>query len=547
MKYEIFPANCSLVVNLQQTVRDIQNIAKSNYLSVVAVVDEHDNYVGCIDINKLSSSTPENDSAEKYVDKTFKTVSNLDEKISLPHSFIPVLKNNKLEKILIRLSDSELEKFAMNVSKIAIIGMGYVGATLGVALSEVGFNVVGIEKNDEIIKSIKNGKLHFFEPNGDERLQNMISNGRFRITDPKEKIDADAFIITVGTPLISKEKKKPNDKSLNEAIKYVEKNANGGELVILRSTVPVGTCEKILGKYSHLFNRSSLKSRLYLAMAPERTIEGKALEELFSNPQLIGTSSSIAVSKAKKIFSALDIDVRILSGFKEAELSKLVDNTSRDFWFSYANLLSLLADEWKIDVNSVISEVNSNYSRTNVARPSPGVGGPCLSKDTYLFLDSVDKKNKEIFNLLNSARKINELSLKVFVETFCEQVAQKDGKHVHVLGMAFKGEPETNDLRDSTSLEALNYIERWGMSYYLFDPVVEYEELKKYGMPILKNQIGEDADGIIILNNHKSFDRFNWKNIAAKMGSSILFDGWGIISEMNQYHFEIYKRLGSYK
>ena len=314
----------------------------------------------------------------------------------------------------------------------------------------------------------------------------------------------DAFIITVGTPLYP-ESTKPNFEAISTAIKSLAPVYDGSQLVIIRSTVSVGTTRKIvlplLAKLS-----GKREENIFVSMCPERTVEGKALEELMTLPQIISGNNSTALSMARQIFEKISPNVIEAESLEEAELAKLYCNTWRDINFSVGNAFCLAAQKFGVDGVNVISLANTGYSRAGISRPG-FVAGPCLEKDAYILTDNMpDCASK---NLILTARKISE-SLEDFVVDWVKQQINSE-KPVVLSGMAFKGRPETSDLRGSSSVNIAKKLFKAGYSLRLHDFVTDAEDLKSLNL----GEVFEDlqtacngAEALLILNNHQSYEDF---------------------------------------
>ena len=259
-------------------------------------------------------------------------------------------------------------------SKVCVMGMGYVGLTLSVVLSEVGYAVWGIDTDLDVIKNLKKGEPHFFENGLHQRMKYQLKSGRLNFESRAPTKIFDVIIISVGTPL-KKNTKIPNlnhlDNVLNDVGKLLSKNC----LVCLRSTVPVGTTRSkvlpILEKHSGLKGGKDF----YVTFAPERTVEGKALEELRSNPQVIGGITEEGTERAASFFHKVTPTIISVTSVEIAEFAKIMDNTYRDVCFSFANEMALISEHLKLDINEVIKASNIHYPRNNIPVPSPGVGG----------------------------------------------------------------------------------------------------------------------------------------------------------------------------
>jgi len=532
---------------------NIQNISRkinSNGLRCLAVNDRDGKFIGLIHDTDIRRSLFINKEAsvDQVINRDAQAI-----KVGMPvegltKPVIPVLNQDSiLSHFLVRPNENELAELCA-VRKVGVIGLGYVGATLSIALASQGLDVVGIERDSKIVNSINNGVLHFYETDAEKSLASVIKTGAFSAVTHATDSTLDTVFITVGTPL--DENKIPKFSDLNDAFKVALKLLKPGGLICLRSTVVVGTCDRLYREYQSHFVSDNLKSRMYLSMAPERTIEGNALNELMENPQIIGSPSQVAVNKTKAIFEYLGVNCLLTPSFKEAELAKLVDNTWRDYQFAYANMFAILSQNNGINIRRVFAMANFQYERTNVPMPSPGVGGPCLTKDTHILVHGFQCSQE--LSLLTAARHMNEVIVDQFIANMIDRVQLLNGdeeiKEIHVLGLAFKGEPQTGDLRDSPALRAVRLIKERNIIVKGFDPNVAHTDPALPCPLIYEEEIGENADAVCILNNNTMFQKLDWEKISNRMSKSYVFDGWGILEKSNHLKcFLIYEVLGGRK
>ena len=200
--------------------------------------------------------------------------------------------------------NKQIKNHLVNQSEICVVGLGFVGLTLGLVLSEAGFKVLGIDKFKTVIDNINNKKTHFYEKGLVELLESELKNG-FSCSHEIDKAgDCNVYIIAVGTPV--KEDNQPNFQDLENATKDIGKILKKDDLVILRSTVPIGVTRNfvipILEKESGL----NISKDFFVAFAPERTVEGEAINELKVLPQIIGGYNKLSADKAAVIFDSLD-------------------------------------------------------------------------------------------------------------------------------------------------------------------------------------------------------------------------------------------------
>lgn len=417
---------------------------------------------------------------------------------------------------------------------ICIIGCGYVGLTLALVMARSGFNVKGFDLNIELINRLKKSKLPFYEK-GINSLLNQQLNKNFHVTNSVSEIkNCDTYIISVGTP-ISK-LKKPNYTFLKKSIISLSKILKKGDLVILRSTVPVGTTRKILINLLEKKNKMRAGKDFYVSFCPERTVEGNAIVELTKNPQIIGGYCEKSAEISMKIFNEITHTVINAQTLEAAELSKIIDNSYRDTIFAYSNQMSLLASKFKINYSKLVDKINLGYSRNFVPKPSPGVGGPCLSKDPHI-LDNSLSQEKINFSLIRSARLINEMMPNKICDTIEYELKKlrKNIKNINIFitGLAFKGNPETSDLRNSTSIEILNILNKKNKkNIYVHDFVLEKINEKPKNLNFINLEKGlKNSDVILILNNHKNYENIDYKLLSKIKKNTIVFDAWQTLYE----------------
>ena len=338
--------------------------------------------------------------------------------------------------------------------KVLIFGMGYVGLTLGATISNLGFNVLGYDKNKSVIKNLKKGVPPFFEKGLKKYIDPSI-NYNLTFIDKIKKNIASIYICAVGTPVNNKTKK-VNINSIVQVSQQISKILKKDDLVVMRSTMPIGTTRNIVIPILEKKTKLKAGKDFHIVSAPERTAEGKAMQELRENPQIIGSINQTSFQKASELFSTFTKSIISLPTLESAEFSKLLDNTFRDSIFAYINQMIPLTEKFNIDLCEVVDAVNHGYPRNNIPKPSPGVGGPCLVKDPYLLVYFEKLKINNI--LLSGSRKVNENTTKYLyskLNYFLKNWKNFNNSKIFIVGLAFKGNPETSDLRDSTSIDLI--------------------------------------------------------------------------------------------
>ena len=418
-------------------------------------------------------------------------------------------------------------KIKSNKNSVCIIGLGFVGLTLATVMSMAGFKVHGIEKKKDIIEKLKKRISHFYEPNLNKILDKIIRKKTFSFSKKFTNLNSKIYIITVGTPLNNK--KQVITKFIKETCQQISKKLNDDDIIILRSTVKVGTTRNIA--YPIL---KKSKKRFHLAYCPERAVEGAALKELKKLPQVIGVLNKESEVVIKNIFKKITKKI-VASSLETAEMIKLIDNSSRDVFFAYANEIARVCDHLGLNANEIIGSGKLGYKRTDIARPGL-VGGPCLHKDPYIFSESL-KKFKIKPEITLTARKINERQPEEIVKFICNKFYENETKSkrikVGLLGIAFKGHPLTDDLRGSMAIKLIYELKKKfkNLKIFGFDPVVERKKIINEKINSVKNmnQIFQKADIVIISNDNKYFSKLNLGKLSSKMNlNGLIYDVWNL-------------------
>ena len=418
----------------------------------------------------------------------------------------------------------------LNVKNVAIMGMGYVGLTLSVVLAKNGLKTYGIEIDKSVVNDLKNGKPHFEEKGLEILLKYEQKIGNLKIHDKLPESDIDAYIISVGTPLLNNSKK-PNIKYIEQVVIDVAKNMSKGSIVILRSTVPVGlsrdTVIPLLENYSGL----SVGDDFSFAFAPERTVEGKAIIELEQNPQIIGGYDSKSTNICANLFRRITHTIVSVSSIEAAEMIKIMDNSYRDIRFAYANEIALISEKIGLDMGELVHAANIHYPRNNIPIPSPGVGGACLSKDPHILSYFAQKYGYNP-KLIREGRNINEYIPIQIVERLRDHLLSMEldisTAKFFILGFAFKGNPETSDMRDSTTIWFLDELKKYNNNIYGYDALIHKSKIEELGIKFLDTEEGfSDSDVVLFMNNHPSFSDLDPYKICEKMNKpGIVYDAW---------------------
>jgi len=411
--------------------------------------------------------------------------------------------------------------------EVCVVGLGFVGMTLAVTLADLGFEVLGVETDRAILDALGESRALFEENNFDWRLKKVLAEGRFRAAP---SIPAGGggrvYIITVGTPV--DEARRTRMDGIMTAAADVAKVLKAGDLVMLRSTVRVGVSREIV---KPILDRAGVDYDL--AFCPERTVEGRAIEELRTLPQIVGGADIAASLRASRFFHMMTPSVVRVSSLEAAELVKLVNNVHRDLMFAFANEIAGAAEASGLSAIEVIGAANRGYPRGGVRLPGP-VGGPCLQKDPYIFAEGLSAHGFTP-SLTLAGRALNEALPAQAARTVKDALRKRDlrPRRIALLGLAFKGRPETSDLRGSVAKPLLHALraEFPGAEIVAWDPVVSAADARaSLGLETAASLEAalDGAAAAIIQNNHPVFARMDFEALTARMSENgLIYDLWG--------------------
>lgn len=425
---------------------------------------------------------------------------------------------------------------AFSDQHVCVIGLGYVGLTLAVAMADAGFRVHGTEIRDEVLEGLVKGEPHFWEPRLKEKLKRVMKRGAFTFSKHlDDSVSASVYIITVGTPL---------DKNGNarlgmaqDATRQVVAHMKDGALVILRSTVKLGTTRNLV---KPILEESG--KFFQLAFCPERTLEGRALIELHELPQVIGADDPDTRWRCQQLFGQMTPTTVVVSSLEAAELVKLVDNTYRDLSFGFANEIAKLCGRMKVSAREVIRAGKLGYPRTSVALPGP-VGGPCLEKDPHILVESAKQWGVSMPITL-AGRLTNEqqpADVAAIAGLWADRLAGFAKKPtICLLGLAFKGIPATDDLRGTMAYPIFRQLEQRfpDAKFRGYDAAVTRAAAEAFfgfkmvdGLP----EAFEEADMVFILNNHSAFQQMDLAALSGAMRRpGIVYDLWNLHDDITE-------------
>jgi UDP-N-acetyl-D-mannosaminuronic acid dehydrogenase len=368
--------------------------------------------------------------------------------------------------------------------KITIIGgAGHIGLPLGILFAAKKKNVVLYDKNNFVIKKINKCQFPFIEKNG-AKLLKKYKRRIIASTNKNYITSADIIIICIGTPVINNKPDLINFFNLFKEIKHL---LNPNQLIIIRSSIYPGTCEKV----HHFLGKEFIN----ISYCPERVVQGKSIEELPKLPQIISGISDKAISQSTKLFNLICKKI-IVTSILEAELIKLFSNSWRYINFSIANEFYMICENLGINFNNLRKKMIDGYERNKNIPTAGFAAGPCLFKDTM----QLNVYLKKSFNLGAVATKINEglpnFLYKKLLRKFKNNLKSKT---IGILGVSFKA--DIDDIRDSLAIKLLYLLKEKKLNVLFSD---DYVSLKNN---INKAQLINRSDIIIIGSPHSVYKK----------------------------------------
>lgn len=410
----------------------------------------------------------------------------------------------------------------MNFKTLCVLGLGYIGLPTASTFATHGLDVIGVDVNPYVVETLRNGGLHLHEPGLRTLVEAAFKSGHLRVSE--SPAEADAFIIAVPTPFFADRLgeyegriyKMADLGAVKAAAQAIVPYLRKGNLVVLESTSPPGTTEKVVAP---ILERSGLKAGVdfYLAYSPERVLPGQILRELIENARVMGGITPESARAGRELYATFVKGEIVLTDATTAEMVKLMENTYRDVNIAIANEFARLAERLGVDVWEAIALAN-RHPRVKILSPGPGVGGHCISVDPWFLVEAAP----DLAQLIHTARQVNDEQPRFVIQKVRQVLGELNGRHIAALGLAYKA--DVDDLRESPAIEVIHRLQAEGAQVKAFEPFKPQAQVEGVNaVPTLEEAL-EDADLILVLVRHTPFVRLQPQEIARTTKARLIVD-----------------------
>jgi UDP-N-acetyl-D-mannosaminuronic acid dehydrogenase/UDP-N-acetyl-D-glucosamine dehydrogenase len=395
----------------------------------------------------------------------------------------------------------------MDTQTVVVVGQGYVGLPLAMRAVEVGYDVIGFDSNVDRVKALASGSS-FVEDISDATVAGALASGRFRATTTIDDVDRyDIAVITVPTPL---RESVPDLSYIEEAARTLASRLTAGATVVLESTTYPGTTEELVAPILEAGSGLRAGADFHLGYSPERIDPGNATWGLVNTPKVISGIDGASLTAVAAFYDRIVDRTVPVSTPKEAELTKLLENTFRHVNIALVNELAMFANDLGIDVWEAIDAASTKPFGYMRFTPGPGVGGHCLPVDPSYLSWQVRRSLGQSFRFVELANDVNEhmpdYVVRRLFSALNDQSKAIKGSRVLLLGVSFKA--NVGDWRESPTLRVAQLLDDLGADLVAADPFVDPAHLPGGTAPVeaTAEEIAA-ADVVVVLVDHDAFDR----------------------------------------
>ena len=390
-------------------------------------------------------------------------------------------------------------------SKITIFGLGHIGLPTAALFANSGLQVTGVDINKRTIEYVNKGKTPIMEPGLDELVKKAVESGKLTATADGITASANSEIKIIIVPTPADKYKKSDLSSVKSACKTISKALKKGDLVILESTVPQGTCKNIV---IPILEESGLKAGtdFGIAYTPERAIPNNTIYEMIHNARVIGGNNQESTLRAVNLYEKItEGKIITVKNLVTAETVKLIENTYRDTNIALANEIAMICGELGVDAIEAIDAAN-HHPRVNIHTPGPGVGGHCLAIDPYFIVETAEENGMEA-PLIKNARAINEKMpnyvTKLIIDTLKDTGKSIENSQIGILGVAYKG--NVADARETPAQPLIKALKEKNANVFAHDPYTPPEMIELIGAVPVSIGKALKCDVVVLITDHDEY------------------------------------------
>lgn len=432
---------------------------------------------------------------------------------------------------------------------IAIVGTGYVGLVSGTCFSEMGVNVTCVDVNQEKIDKLKQGIIPIYEPGLEDMVHKNVKAGRLHFTTDLVSVldDVEVVFSAVGTP--PDEDGSADLKYVLEVASTIGQNMHKYLVVVTKSTVPVGTANKVKAAIQEELNKRGVDIKFNVASNPEFLKEGAAIQDFMSPDRVVvGVDSERAKEIMSRLYKPfmLSGDRMIFTDIPSAEMIKYAANSMLATRISFMNDIANLCEIVGADINMVRKGIGAD---TRIGKKflyaGCGYGGSCFPKDVKALIKTAEQNGYEM-QVLKAVERVNEKQKSILFDKFKKHFnGNIQGKTVAMWGLAFK--PETDDMREAPSLVLIDLLTKAGVTVKVYDPIAMDECRRRIGDKVVYCKDMYDAtvdvDALLLVTEWKEFRMPSWNVLHKSMNDYVVIDGRNIYDkgELLEKGFSYYK------
>ncbi|MBM4001101.1 MAG: UDP-N-acetyl-D-mannosamine dehydrogenase [Planctomycetes bacterium] len=401
-------------------------------------------------------------------------------------------------------SDREEPRSPPREQTVSVVGLGYIGLPTAAILADRGYRVHGVDVRPDVVATINGGGIHIHEPHLDALVAKVVRSGR--LTASTRPGEADVHFLCVPTPI---------NADTSADLSYVEAAARSirphvrrGNLIILESTSPPGTTERIVAPHA-VPPEFEVGRDVFVSHCPERVLPGRILIEAVENDRIVGGMTTRCAEKTRRFYEMFVTGGIFTTSATAAETAKLVENSFRDVNIAFANELSMMCDQLGIDVHEII-ELANRHPRVNILSPGPGVGGHCISVDPWFLVHACPEQTP----LIRQARGVNNHKPHVVLRRIVDAARARGARTIGCLGLAYKA--DVDDLRESPSLEIVRELRAMDeFELLVCEPYVVANRFTEFPLTDLDDVLRR-SDVLALLTDHAPFRNLPFETLQGK-------------------------------